>query len=171
VPEEFEELSPSEFFFRHKDLAGFTNPMRAIYGTIRELVENALDSGEVHGIPLKLHLKITREEKEEKRDEGREETLHVHIEDNAGGIPREKIPNAFGRVLVSSKYRLRQSRGLFGLGGKMALIYGQSTTHEPFIIRSSVGRRNPIVEYTMVVDIEKNTPRILKRRRLQNPSG
>lgn len=57
MPEEFEELSPSEFFWRHKDLAGFTNPMRAIYGTIRELVENSLDAAEVHGIPLKLHLK------------------------------------------------------------------------------------------------------------------
>jgi len=171
VPEEFEELSPSEFFWRHKDLAGFTNPMRAIYGTIRELVENSLDAAEVHEIPLKLHLKVTRLEEEQKGEEGREETLHLHIEDNAGGISREKIPNAFGRVLVSSKYRLRQSRGLFGLGGKMALIYGQSMTHEPFTIRSSVGKRNPIVEYTMMVDIEKNTPRILKRRRLQNPGG
>lgn len=72
---------------------------------------------------------------------------------------------------MSSKYRLRQQRGLFGLGGKMALIYGQSMTHEPFTIRSSVGKRNPIVEYAMMVDIEKNTPRILKRRRLQNPGG
>jgi DNA topoisomerase-6 subunit B len=171
MPEEFAELSASEFFYRHKDLAGFTNPTRAIYSTVRELVENSLDACEVHGIPLKLHLKISRQQKNQDSINVREETLHVHIEDNAGGIPREKIPNAFGRVLVSSKYKLRQSRGLFGLGGKMALIYGQSATHEPFTIRSSIGKRNPIVEYVMMVDIERNTPRILKRRRLQNPSG
>jgi DNA topoisomerase-6 subunit B len=168
--EQFTELSASEFFYRHKDLAGFTNPTRAIYGTVRELVENSLDAAEVHGILLKLHLKVSRLNGE-KPAEGHEEKLHVHIEDNAGGIPREKIPTAFGRVLVSSKYKLRQTRGLFGLGGKMALIYGQSTTHEPFTIRSGTGKRSPIVEYVMMVDIEKNVPCILKRRRLQNPSG
>lgn len=136
---------PASFFYRHRDLAGFTNPTRAIYGTVRELVENSLDAAEVHGIPLKLHLRISRPNGE-KPSEGRDEILQVHIEDNAGGIPREKIPNAFGRVLVSSKYKLRQQRGLFGLGGKMALIYGESTTHEPFTIRSSIGRHNPIIE-------------------------
>jgi DNA topoisomerase-6 subunit B len=170
MPETLEEISSSEFFYRHRDLAGFTNPTRAIYGTVRELVENSLDAAEVHGIRLKLQIKISRPNGE-KPAEAREEKLHVHIEDNAGGVPRDKIPTAFGRVLVSSKYRLRQTRGLFGLGGKMALIYGQSTTHEPFTVRSSTGKRNPIVEYMMMVDIEKNAPRILKRRRLQNPSG
>jgi DNA topoisomerase-6 subunit B len=40
----FSEISPSEFFYRNRDLAGFTNPARALYMAIRELVENSLDA-------------------------------------------------------------------------------------------------------------------------------
>jgi DNA topoisomerase-6 subunit B len=93
------------------------------------------------------------------------------MEDNAGGILPKNIPDAFGRVLVSSKYKLRQTRGLFGLGGKMALIYSQSTTHEPFIISSTNSPKSPIIEYTMLIEIKENRPRILKRRKLANPKG
>jgi len=43
--------SPAEFFYRYREIAGFANPVRAMYQTIRELVENALDATDVHGIP------------------------------------------------------------------------------------------------------------------------
>ncbi len=38
----FEALSPAEFFHKYKEIAGFSNPTRAVYQTIRELVENSL---------------------------------------------------------------------------------------------------------------------------------
>jgi len=52
-------------------------------------------------------------------------TYIVRVEDNGIGIPSNVIPSAFGQVLYGSKYKLRQTRGTFGLGGKMALLYGQ----------------------------------------------
>jgi len=166
--EHFEELSASEWFYRNRDIAGFTNPARAIYATVREILENSLDSSEMIQVPLKFYLRISRVGE---KGEDREETLQVHAEDNASGVPREKIASAFGRVLVSTKYRLRQTRGTFGLGGKMALLFAQSTTHQPFTVKSSVGGRHPIIEYSMMIDIERNAPKILKRRRHQNPHG
>lgn len=165
--ESFEELSSSEWFYRNRDIAGFTNPARALYSTAREFVENSLDACEVAQIPLKLVLSITRVE-EKPANESREETLQVHIEDNASGIARDNMANAFGRVLVSTKYRLRQQRGMFGLGGKMALLFSQSMTHHHFTVKSSIGGRHPIIEYDMMIDIEKNEPKILKRRRHPN---
>ena len=42
----FEEISASDFFYRNRDIAGFTNPSRAIFAAIRELVENSLDACE-----------------------------------------------------------------------------------------------------------------------------
>ena len=55
----------------------------------------------------------------------------LHVADNGSGIPPKFIPSAFGQVLYGSKYKLKQARGTFGLGGKMAVLYGQITTHQP----------------------------------------
>ncbi|ONM53993.1 DNA topoisomerase 6 subunit B [Zea mays] len=38
--------SPAEFFAENKNIAGFDNPGKSLYTTLRELVENALDSAE-----------------------------------------------------------------------------------------------------------------------------
>uniref|UniRef100_A0A0E0QP11 DNA topoisomerase VI subunit B transducer domain-containing protein n=1 Tax=Oryza rufipogon TaxID=4529 RepID=A0A0E0QP11_ORYRU len=38
--------SPAEFFAENKNIAGFDNPGKSLYTTMRELVENALDSAE-----------------------------------------------------------------------------------------------------------------------------
>ena len=40
----FEEISAADFFYRNRDIAGFTNPTRAIFVAIRELMENSLDA-------------------------------------------------------------------------------------------------------------------------------
>ncbi|MFX1483013.1 MAG: DNA topoisomerase VI subunit B, partial [Promethearchaeota archaeon] len=42
----FEGISPSEFFYRNRQMAGFGNPAQAVYSAVRELVENSLDSCE-----------------------------------------------------------------------------------------------------------------------------
>ena len=44
VKENFNQISPSEFFYRNRDLAGFSNPTRSLYTAVREFVENALDA-------------------------------------------------------------------------------------------------------------------------------
>ncbi|MEK6919717.1 MAG: hypothetical protein AABX62_01585 [Thermoproteota archaeon] len=44
VAEVFQEISAADFFYRNRDIAGFTNPTRAIYSSVRELVENSLDA-------------------------------------------------------------------------------------------------------------------------------
>eukprot|EP00966_Prymnesium_polylepis_P115247 2664089-Prymnesium_polylepis.1 len=36
--------SPAEFFSENKNIAGFDNPGKSLYTTIRELVENSLDA-------------------------------------------------------------------------------------------------------------------------------
>jgi len=41
-----EAKSPAEFFANNKTLTGFDNPTKALYTTVREFVENALDATE-----------------------------------------------------------------------------------------------------------------------------
>ena len=52
----FIQISPSEFFYKNRDLAGFSNPSRSLYTAVREFVENALDACDQHGILPDVHL-------------------------------------------------------------------------------------------------------------------
>ena len=43
------ELSISSWFYRNRTIAGFDNPARSLYVSIRELIENSLDAAETAG--------------------------------------------------------------------------------------------------------------------------
>jgi len=159
----FEEISAADFFYRNRDIAGFTNPSRAIFAAIRELVENSLDAAESLRIPPEIYVRLSYE------GEGSPETqiYKLRVEDNGIGIQPRHIPSAFGQVLFGSKYKLKQQRGTFGLGGKMAILYGQITTHQPATVTSSTGITK-IYEYKLMIDIQKNRPLIMDRKVLIN---
>jgi len=159
MTEVFEEISPADFFYRNRDIAGFTNPSRAIYSTVRELVENSLDACEIHSIPPDIYIRVSHES-------GPAEgpgVYRIRVEDNGSGLPENIIPSAFGQILFGSKYKLRQTRGTFGLGGKMAILYGQITTHSEAYVMSSTGTSR-ISEYRLMMDIQKNKPIVVKRK-------
>ncbi|MEM2758472.1 MAG: DNA topoisomerase VI subunit B, partial [Candidatus Methanomethylicia archaeon] len=63
VKEVYEAISPADFFYRNKEIAGFDNPVRATYTIIRELVENSLDACETHGILPNVYVGLTETEK------------------------------------------------------------------------------------------------------------
>lgn len=161
--EVFQEISAADFFYRNRDIAGFTNPTRAIYSTIRELVENSLDACEIREIPPDIYLRISHES----GPTDGPGIYRVHIEDNGIGIPHSIIPSAFGQVLFGSKYKLRQTRGTFGLGGKMAILYGQITTHGKATIMSSTGPTK-VHRYGLTIDIQHNKPVTLGHKTLPN---
>ncbi len=155
----FEEISPADFFYRNRDIAGFTNPVRAIFSSVRELVENALDATDISSIPSDIYIRISNDDDTELGDN----IYTLRIGDNGCGIPARHIPSAFGQVLFGSKYKLKQARGTFGLGGTMAILYGQITTHKPVNIVSSTGTSR-IYKYTLMIDIQRNRPLILARK-------
>lgn len=161
-----EEISAADFFYRNKSLAGFDNSVRATYTIVRELVENALDAAEIAGRPPRVQVIMN-----EYREKGLSflPWYKISVADNGIGLEPDEIPKAFGRVFVSSKYRLIQSRGTFGLGGTMALLYGQITTNMPFkIISAKEGK--PAYEVTMMIDIKRNEPNVIERRVLRGIS-
>jgi len=170
----FEEISPADFFYRNRDLAGFTNPSRAIFSAVRELVENALDASDLSGFPPEIYIRLSYEDAEEATEtktETQAETeaevgvgvYRLRVVDNGSGVPARHVPSAFGQVLFGSKYKLRQARGTFGLGGTMAILYGQITTHKPVHIISSTGT-SKVFRYKLAIDIQRNRPIILDRK-------
>jgi DNA topoisomerase-6 subunit B len=159
----FEEISASDFFYRNRDIAGFTNPSRAIFAAIRELVENSLDAAESQKIPPDIYVRLSFEGEASKDTQ----IYKLRVEDNGCGIHPRFIPSAFGQVLYGSKYKLKQMRGTFGLGGKMAVLYGQITTHQPAYVTSSTGLPK-IYSFKLMIDIQRNRPIILDRKVLIN---
>lgn len=218
--------SPAEFFAENKNIAGFDNPGKSLYTTLRELVENALDSAEsISELP---EIEITIEEitktkfntmiglvdrqrvdealyddfesekarekrlaKEARfqesqaknaalgkkvkdapsvRGKGRGEAafFKVTCKDNGRGMPHDDIPNMLGRVLSGTKYGLRQTRGKFGLGAKMALIWSKMSTGLPIEIKSSMKGQNYTSFCRLDIDIHKNIPHVHLHEKSEN---
>ena len=159
----FRSMTPSQFFYEYREVAGFGSPSRALYQTVRELVENALDATDVHGILPDIYVAVERLPENSNY-------YRVTVEDNGIGIDPKHVPYAFGQVLYSSKYRLRQARGRFGLGAKMAILYGQIKTGRPVEVYTSPLRSRKVYFFRIMIDIEKNQPIVLTRGEFPNPS-
>ena len=156
--EEFNQISPSEFFYRNRDLAGFSNPTRSLYTAVREFVENSLDACDHSGILPNIHMTIKAVDPE--KPDPKQYILTV--KDNGPGIPSKHVPLAFGTVLYGSKFGLKQARGMFGLGATMAILYGQITTNKSVKVKSNEDGKTRY-DFEMLLDIQKNKPVILKK--------
>ncbi|MEM3386552.1 MAG: DNA topoisomerase VI subunit B [Nitrososphaerales archaeon] len=156
----FKEISPSEFFYRNRDLAGFSNPSRALYAATRELVENALDACETACILPDIFVRITSATIDGTLADPKPYTLKV--QDNGPGVEPKYVPDAFARIFYGSKFQLKQSRGMFGMGATMAILYGQVTTNKPVLVTTSVDGEKAYT-FEMMVNIHDNTPLVLNR--------
>lgn len=220
--------SPAEFFAENKNIAGFDNPGKSLYTTVRELVENSLDSAEsIKELPsievtieeinkmefntmiglvdrqrvdeelyddfesakvrekrlakearlqeiqaknASLGKKVKEPSTNTKGPKGRGETsfFKVICKDNGRGMPHEDIPNMFGRVLSGTKYGLKQTRGKFGLGAKMALIWSKMSTGLPIEISTAMSGQNYTSFCRLDIDIHKNIPHIHLHEKREN---
>ncbi len=156
IDEKYRAISPAEFFLKYREIAGFSNPARAIYQAVRELVENALDATDAHGILPNIKITIQKADPEQN-------FYKITVEDNGIGVPPHIVPEAFGRVLFSSKYILRQTRGMYGLGVKMAVLYAQMTTGRPVEVITSKPGLKFIYQFKLRIDINKNMPIVVER--------
>ena len=163
--------SAAVFFNDNKSIAGFGNPLRAVFTSIRELVENALDAAEKRNVTPNIYLRLRRLTTEEvsnlmdmdstKLDNKKLDFLQLSCRDNGVGVPRELIPQLFGTVLAGTKYGAQQTRGRFGLGSKMVLLYSMSTLDLPIQITTRPMGSDVTYRVKLLINLEKNQPIIV----------
>ena len=74
------------------------------------------------------------------------------------GMAHGDIPAMLGRVLSGTKYGVKQTRGKFGLGAKMALIWSKMSTGLPVEILSAPRGQSFVSYYKLDIDIHKCVP-------------
>jgi len=210
--------SAAEFFTENQNIAGFDNPGKSLFTTIRELVENSLDAAESVGASPEIEVTVEelsqasvdaergvvagervdlglfeaaaagkkngkKTKSQQHQHEGTEEGnntkggrkqqsyYRVTCRDNGCGMKAEVIPEALGRVLAGSKYGVRQTRGKFGLGAKMALIWAKKSTGAPVVCRSSTGGNARVTRVVLDIDVRKNEPKVLEQATEANPEA
>jgi DNA topoisomerase-6 subunit B len=99
--------------------------------------------------------------------------FRISVTDNGCGMAHNAIPDLFGRVLSGSKYGVRQTRGKFGLGAKMALIWSKKSTGQPIHITTAHRLADETVPShistcLLDIDIYKNEPRVLEHSSRKN---
>jgi DNA topoisomerase VI subunit B len=107
----------------------------------------------------------------------------ITVTDNGCGMEHAAIPEMLGRVLSGSKYGVRQTRGKFGLGAKMALIWSKKSTGHPIHVLTahqpqrasddaSIETPPPYVSSCILdIDIYRNEPRVVEHTRMKNTTG
>jgi len=155
----YDKKAESEFFVDNSALAGFTGE-RILYMAVRELIENALDSCEIHRIlpNISLSLKLF--------DQANDLWL-ISCEDNGIGIPSDKVPVAVCSFLTSAKYVEKQQRGLFGVGLKMIAAFSTKDTDHPLRTWSKSSEEGSEYYYELRTDIGTNKPIILTKKLLR----
>jgi len=149
------EISVAEFFERNKHILGFGNATRALMTSVKEGVDNALDSCEEVNILPDVYVEIKNHEDGE---------CKIIIEDNGPGIVKKQIPHIFGRLLYGSRFHaIRQSRGQQGIGISAVVSYGQLTTGKHAKIISKIEEDRPAVVIELAIDTNKNRAEIIGR--------
>ena len=188
-----ETLSAAQWFKENSEIAGFDNPGKSSFTSVRELVENSLDACEediqllqmrgevieypnidviIHPVSHELIRKKILANLDESGSgsalEGFEEFEIDHdpsvkyyvieVGDNGPGIYHEFISLVFGTVFTGTKYGIKQGRGRFGMGAKMAMIHAQRTTGLDTEIWSAT-RNTPEESYFRIrIDLKSNSP-------------
>ena len=149
----------SEFFVDNSALAGFTGE-RILYMSVRELIENSLDSCEInHILPvIRISLKLL---------DPLNDLWIISCQDNGIGIPSEKVPVAVCSFLTSGKYVEKQQRGLFGVGLKMIAAFSTKDTDHPLKVWSKSEEESEYY-FDLRTDIGTNKPITLFKKSVKN---
>ena len=158
--ENFQDLTPSEFFRKNKQMLGFTGKIRSLTIVFHELITNSFDAAEEGGILPEIKIDLKRVDKEH---------YILRHSDNGPGIPEDYIMRVYCTMFAGSKFRNIQSRGQQGLGCSGCVLLSQMTTGEPARVKSTWKEEDELkgVELEFKMDVKKNRGMLLNRKEIE----
>lgn len=153
----FQELTPSEFFRKNKQMLGFTGKIRSLTIVFHELITNSFDAAEEAGILPEIKIDLKKVDRDH---------YILRHSDNGPGIPEEYIMKVYCTMFAGSKFRNIQSRGQQGLGCSGCVLLSQMTTGEPARVKSAwkVDGELKGADLEFKMDVKKNRGMLLKRK-------
>ncbi|MDL2246470.1 DNA topoisomerase VI subunit B [Methanobrevibacter sp. OttesenSCG-928-K11] len=158
--ENFQELTPSEFFRKNKQMLGFSGKIRSLTVVFHELITNSFDAAEEAGILPEIKIDLKRVDKEH--------YILTHS-DNGPGIPEDYIMQVYCTMFAGSKFRNIQSRGQQGLGCSGCVLLSQMTTGEPARVISCYEENGELkgVKMKFKMDVKKNKGMLMEKETYQ----
>lgn len=152
----FQELTPSEFFRKNKQMLGFSGKIRSLTIVFHELITNSFDAAEEAGILPEIKIDLKKIDKEH---------YVLRHSDNGPGIPEDFIMRVYCTMFAGSKFRNIQSRGQQGLGCSGCVLLSQMTTGEPAKVMSAYEDGDELKGFKMEfkMDVKKNKGLILHK--------
>lgn len=156
----FQELTPSEFFRKNKQMLGFTGKIRSLTIVFHELITNSFDAAEEAGILPEIKVDLKKLDKDH---------YVLRHSDNGPGIPEDYIMKVYCTMFAGSKFRNIQSRGQQGLGCSGCVLLSQMTTGEPARVKSAWEEDGQIkgVDLEFKMDVKKNKGMLLNRKKYE----
>ena len=154
--ENFDQLTPSEFFRKNKQRLGFTGKIRSLTIVFHELITNSFDAAEEAGILPDIDIELKRIDKEH---------YILRHKDNGPGIPEDYVMQVYCQMFAGSKFRNIQSRGQQGLGCSGCVLLSQMTTGQPARVISCYKEGDEIkgVKMKFKMDVKKNQGLLMGR--------
>ena len=154
--ENFDQLTPSEFFRKNKQMLGFTGKIRSLTIVFHELITNSFDAAEEAGILPEIDIELKRIDKEH---------YILRHKDNGPGIPEDYVMQVYCQMFAGSKFRNIQSRGQQGLGCSGCVLLSQMTTGQPARVISCYKEGDEIkgVKMKFKMDVKKNQGLLMER--------
>ena len=154
--EDFQRLTPSEFFRKNKQMLGFTGKIRSLTIVFHELITNSFDACEESGILPDIDIELKRVDKEH---------YILRHKDNGPGIPEDYVMQVYCMMFAGSKFRNIQSRGQQGLGCSGCVLLSQMTTGKPARVISCYKEGDEIkgVKMKFQMDVKNNRGILMER--------
>lgn len=154
--ENFQELTPSEFFRKNKQMLGFSGKIRSLTIVFHELITNSFDAAEEAGILPEIKIDLRKISKEH---------YILRHADNGPGIPEDYIMKVYCTMFAGSKFRNIQSRGQQGLGCSGCVLLSQMTTGKPARVISGYKENGKLkgVKLKFKMDVKNNVGSLIDR--------
>lgn len=154
--ENFQELTPSEFFRKNKQMLGFSGKIRSLTIVFHELITNSFDAAEEAGILPEIKIDLRKISKEH---------YILRHADNGPGIPENYIMKVYCTMFAGSKFRNIQSRGQQGLGCSGCVLLSQMTTGKPARVISGYKENGKLkgVKLKFKMDVKNNVGSLIDR--------